>query len=350
MEITKKAFGKTPEGQEVSLFTLRNENGMTVEITNYGGIVVSLFVPDKDNQLVDVTLGYDNIEDYFENRRYFGALIGRHANRIEGASFVLNGKKYEVERNDGNNHLHGGNTGLHKVLWNAQIQQVDGGESLVLTYHSPDGEENYPGNLDLKVIYSLTNDNALKIDYYGKSDQDTVLNMTNHAYFNLAGHDSGTILDHQLQIDADFFTVINDECIPTGEIRSVVGTPMDFRELTTIKPGLETDDEQIRCGQGYDHNWVLRKQERLSKAATLYHPASGKVMEVFTTKPGIQFYSGNFVEDDEGKNGAVYQKWAGLCLETQFFPNSLKHTHFPSPILKAGEEYHHTTIFKFSNK
>ena len=254
-----------------------------------------------------------------------------------------------MAENDGKNHLHGGNVGFDKKVWDAEIVNYNGKESLQLTYFSVDGEENYPGNLKVKVLYSLSEDNALEIDYYALSDKDTVVNLTNHAYFNLAGHASGNVLKHELMINADSFTVINNECTPNGEIRSVKGTPMDFKELNPIGPGIMSDYEQIRCVSGYDHNWVLNVSgKKPEKAAELFEPESGRVMEVYTTKPGVQFYSGNGLAKSElKKEDAAYSQWGGLCLETQFFPNSMKHKNFPTPILKAGEQYHHTTIYKF---
>lgn len=352
MSIIKKNFGKTNEGEDVFLFLLTNSKGMEVKITNYGGIIVSIIVPDKNGKKEDILLGFDKIDGYLNPNPYLGAIIGRHGNRIEDAEFTLNGKTYYLAKNDGNNHLHGGNEGFDKKVWKPEIIHKKNGESLQLTYLSKDGEENYPGNLNVKVIYSLSEENELIIDYYAVSDEDTVVNLTNHAYFNLSGHNSGDILNHQLMLNADKFTVINDECIPTGEIRSVTGTPMDFTSLKTVKEGIFCDDDQIKCGKGYDHNWVLNVSGNTpEKAGEVYEPSSGRIMEVYTTNPGIQFYSGNFIDGcDKGKDGALYTKHSGLCLETQYFPNSLKHKHFPSPILKAGEEYKHTTVYKFSTR
>ena len=351
MSITARFYANTPDGKEVTLFTLENSKGMKAEIINYGGTIVSLYVPDKDGKLADVTLGYDNLKGYLEDDgTYFGALIGRHANRIEKAEFELNGVVYKLAKNDGENNLHGGIKGFDKQVWDAEIIDWEGKEGLQLTYFSKDGEENFPGNLKVKVVYVLSEDNGLEIHYYAVSDKDTVVNLTNHAYFNLSGHDAGSISGHELMINADQFTPINNEGIPTGEIRDVKGTPMDFTKLSPIGPGFDSDDEQIINGKGYDHNWVLKVSgKEPEKAAELYDPASGRVMEVFTTKPGIQFYSGNFLKGSGvGKGGAVYNKRSALCLETQYFPNAMKHKHFPSPILKAGQEYKHTTIYKFS--
>jgi aldose 1-epimerase len=351
MSIVKNFYGKTLYGQDVDLYILTNRNSMSASITNYGGIVVSLLVPDRHGKLDDVVLGFDKLEHYFTGRDYFGAAIGRHANRIEDAVFEINGIEYHVARNDGNNHLHGGTIGYDKVVFDAKIVNKDGIEALELSYSSFDGEENYPGNLDVKVTYTLTEDNSLRIEYYAVTDMDTVVNLTNHSYFNLSGHNSGDITGHKLMIHANSFTAINNECIPTGEIRNVEGTPMDFRHLKTIGDALESKDEQIVFGKGYDHNWVLNANSgKLERVAELRDDISGRIMEVFTTKPGLQFYSGNFLKGPiAGKNGAVYDKWSGLCLETQYFPNALKYKHFPSPILKVGEVYNHTTIYKFSD-
>jgi aldose 1-epimerase len=352
LSITKNYFGTLPDGTKVDIFTLTNSKKVSVDITNFGGIIVSIVVPDKNGNMADVALGYRNLEKYIENPGYIGAQIGRHANRIEAAKFELNGKVYELAKNDGNNHLHGGRIGFHNVTWKAETVAENGGEKLVLTHASPDGEENYPGNLQVKVEYSLTEDNELVIDYKAVSDQDTVVNLTNHAYFNLAGHSSGDVLKHQIYINADSFTPVTNECIPTGEIRSVKGTVMDFTTLKTFTEGLNSNDEQIANGKGYDHNWVLNTNGNIKEVATeLYDPESGRLMQVFTTKPGIQFYSGNFLTEDLiGKENAVYSKRTGLCLETQYFPNAMKHKHFPSPVLKANEQYHHVTVYKFTNK
>lgn len=352
MSITKRAYGKTKAGQDVDIFTLTNATGSKAEITNYGGILVSLFVKDKNGKLEDIVLGYDNLDGYLKNSFFFGALIGRHGNRIEKAKFELNGVEYNLAKNDGNNHLHGGNVGFDKVVWDAEIVTKDNVECLKLSYLSKDGEENYPGNLQTTVYYSLTDANELKLEYLAETDKDTVVNLTNHSYFNLGGHASGDVLKHKIYINADKFTVINDECIPNGEIREVTGTVMDFRTAKTIEAGLASDDEQIKFGGGYDHNFVLNVSGKApEKAAEVYEETSGRVMEVFTTKPGVQLYTGNFIDGTEiGKGGLAYQKRTGLCLETQFFPNAMVHKHFPSPVLKKGEKYNYTTIYKFSTR
>lgn len=355
MSVEKELLSRMEGGQEINLYTLSNVNGMKVAITNYGGAISSILVPDKNGKIADVVLGCNTMEGFLKQGFFFGVLVGRHANRIENSVFELNGVTYHLAANDGKNHLHGGNKGFDKKVWDAEVVNNNGKESLQLTYLSVDGEENYPGNLKVKVLYSLTEDNALEIDYYAVSDKDTVVNLTNHSYFNLSGHNSGDILNHELMINSDNFTVINDECIPTGEIRSVKGTPMDFTAMRPVGPGLASGDEQIKCGKGYDHNWVLKVSgKKPEKAAELYDPQSGRVMEVYTTKPGIQFYSGNFLNSSGTsgifKDNARYDIHSGLCLETQYFPNAMKHKHFPSPVLRAGEQYHHTTIYKFLAK
>ena len=353
MQITRKPYARL-NGTEIDLFTLTNHNGLKAEIINYGGIIVSLWAPDRSGQQADITLGYDDLDSYLDRSPCFGAIIGRHANRIEDACFTLNGITYQLNKNEGENQLHGGLKGFHKMIWDAEIIGETDNQSLRLKYRSPDGEEHYPGNLDVTVIYSLNEDNALVIEYTAVSDKDTVVNLTNHAYFNLSGHDSGDVLDHQLMIRASRFTVISKACIPTGEIRDVKGTPMDFTRLKTVGSGIlnNMDDEQMKNGNGYDHNWVLDVSgKEAEKAAELYDPKSGRLMEVYTTKPGIQFYSGNYLKSaGKGKGGVEYENRSGLCLETQFFPNAMKHSHFPSPILKAGEVYHHVTIYRFGTR
>jgi aldose 1-epimerase len=352
MKISKRLYESTVDAKDIFIFTLSNDNGMSAEISNLGGVIISLCVPDKSGKVEDITLGFDKLEDYLKQGPFFGALIGRVANRIENAVFEINGIEYIVAKNDGKNHLHGGTKGFDKVVWQSEIIKNELGEALQLTYKSIDSEENYPGTLDVKVIYSLSEDNGLRIDYSAVSDKDTAVNLTNHAYFNLAGHASGNILNHILMINADKFTPINDQCIPTGEIREVKGSVMDFTKPTQIAPGIASGDEQIACGGGYDHNWVLNtKGNLLEIAAEVYDSYSGRLMDVYTTKPGVQLYSGNFIDGATiGKSGVVYKKHGGLCLETQYFPNALKHKHFPSPLLRAGEKYNHTTIFKFSTK
>jgi aldose 1-epimerase len=347
MGVLPEKFFDGVDHKDIFLYTISNDKGMKAQITNYGAILVSLMVPDKNGKIDDVVLGFDNISQYYEDTTFIGATIGRHANRIEGASFEINGVLYELEKNDGNNHLHGGSKSFHKKIWKAEPQEK--ANSLTLSYFSKDGEDNYPGNLKVSVTYSITDDNSLKIDYYAVSDKDTVVNLTNHTYFNLAGKESNDILDHQLKIYADSFTPVDEACIPTGEIRQVFGTPFDFTKMKPIKPDIFSDDIQITYGKGFDHNWILNAKGDISqKAVEVFEPISGRSMEVYTSLPGMQFYAGNCMKDSEvGKYGVTYKKRSGFCLESQYFPNSLKHKHFPSPILKAGNEYKHTTIYKF---
>ncbi len=334
--------------ENIYVYTLSNSKGMSAKITNFGGTVLTLMVPDKNGKLDDVVMGFNDISNYMEKGPYFGSIIGRVANRIENSSFELNGKIFNLAKNEGNNHLHGGNTGFDKVVWEGKIAERENVECLELMYKSNDGEENYPGNLGVKVTYSITEDNALRIDYYAVSDKDTVVNLTNHSYFNLSGHAHGDILKHELIINADSFTPTDDQCLTTGEIRKVQGTPMDFTVRKAIGTRISSNCRQIEYGNGYDHNFVLNNTGLDVKAAELYDPESGRIMEVYTTKPGIQLYTGNSLNGTEiGKGGVTYKRRGALCLETQYFPNSLKHPNFPSPVLKAGQIYNHTTIYKF---
>jgi aldose 1-epimerase len=351
MNIMKRFFGKTLEGAEAYIYTLTNSNGMIAEISNFGGVIVTLKVPDSKGNFEDVVLGFDELDRYIAAGPFLGALIGRFANRIENGTFKLNDVEYNVPNNDGKNCLHGGPKGFDKVLW--EVNPIEGKEqALELTYLSKDGEAGFPGNLQVKVTYTLTEDNSIRIDYYAVSDKDTVINLTNHSYFNLSGHASGDILNHKLMLNSDKFTVSDQHSIPTGEIREVKGTPMDFTKFTEIGENIDCDYEQIVFAKGYDHNWVLNVSGKIpEKAAEVIDENSGRVMEVYTTKPGVQFYTGNFLNDLYiGKGGVPYARRAGFCLETQYFPNAMNTEHFPSPILRAGEEYNHTTIYKFSNK
>ena len=344
MSILSREYGKTKKQVPVNIFTLSNKNGVEVEITNFGGIVISIKTPDRQGIFKDIVLGYDDLEGYLNNICYFGAIIGRYSNRIEDATFLLNGREYKVSKNSGKHQLHGGFAGFDKVVWQAKVIEVDNLEALQLEYTSKDGEEGFPGELNVRVIYTLTEDNALKIEYFAKSDKDTVVNLTNHSYFNLSGEAAGDILSHELMIDAESFTLINEECIPNGEIKAVAGTPFDFTSLKSIGSSIDQDHEQLKNGCGYDHNFVLKVSGKTpEKFAELYEPKSGRLMEVYTTMPGVQLYSGNYLEDS-----GIYGYRSGVCLETQYFPNSMKHVHFPSPILKANKQYKHTTIYKFS--
>lgn len=347
--ITRHRFGQTAEGIPVDLFTLTNRNGVEVKITNYGGIVVSLKVPDRNGTLGDVVLGYDTLEGYLkDNRPYFGAIIGRYANRIAKGRFTLDGREYRLAQNDGDNHLHGGIKGFDKVVWKARPVKNRQGVGVRLTYRSRDGEEGYPGTVSVTVTYTLTDANELRIDYVATTTKKTILNLTHHSYFNLAG--TGDILEHRLWINADRFTPVDRTLIPTGEIRSVKGTPLDFTRPTPIGARIEEQDEQLLFGHGYDHNWVLNKSDAsLTLAARVKEPRTGRVLEVYTTEPGLQFYSGNFLDGSiTGKANRVYGRRAGFCLEAQHFPDSPNKPHFPSVVLAPGQQYRQTTVYKFS--
>lgn len=348
--VKKEPWGRTPDGQAVDLYTLTNSKGMEVKITNYGGIVVTLRVPDRQGRMEDVVLGFDRLEDYLKGHPYFGAIIGRYANRIAGGRFTLNGISYQLTLNEGSNHLHGGRKGFDKVVWKARAVRSGRGVGVRLTYRSPDGEEGYPGNLSVTVTYILTDENELRIEYVATTDRDTIVNLTHHSYFNLAGQGSRDILEHELLINADYFTPIDANLIPTGEIRRVRGTPFDFTQLTPIGARIGQDDEQLRFGRGYDHNWVLNGPPgELRLAARVVEPSSGRVLEVWTTEPGLQFYSGNFLDGTiTGKQGRVYRHRYGFCLEPQHFPDSPNKPHFPSVILRKGARYHTITVYKFS--
>jgi aldose 1-epimerase len=349
--IKKDFFGQTADQKPVDLYTLTNSHGMEAKITNYGGILVSLKVPDRQGKLTDVVLGYDNLDAYLKNNGpHFGSTIGRYGNRIAKGSFKLNGKEYTLARNNGPNHLHGGVKGFDKVVWRAEGLQGSAGPALSLKYLSKDGEEGYPGNLSVNVIYTLTDANELKIDYSATTDKDSVVNLTHHSYFNLAG--TGNILNHELMLAADRFTPVDAGLIPTGELKSVKGTPFDFTTPTAIGARIGQADEQLKLGRGYDHNFVLNGGGgSLALAARVSEPTSGRVMEVHTTEPGIQFYTGNFLDGTiTGKGGQVYQQRAAFCLETQHFPDSPNHPTFPSTTLKPGQKYETSTVYKFTQK
>jgi aldose 1-epimerase len=328
------------------LYTLTNANGLRAKITNYGGILVSLEVPDREGALADITLGYRTLDKYIADSPYFGAIIGRYGNRIGDAKFVLDGIEYKLAANNGENHLHGGIKGFDKVVWEAQPVETADGVGVEIKYLSKDGEEGYPGNLTCKVTYLLTNNDELKISYEAETDKTTVINLTNHAYWNLAGEGSGDILGHELMLNADRYTPVDEGLIPTGEIRSVENSPMDFTKPTTIGSRIS------QVAGGYDHNYVLTSGGGASAlCARVYEPGSGRVMEIHTTEPGIQFYSGNFLDGSiTGKSGKIYNKHAGFCLETQHFPDSPNKPDFPSVVLKPGEKYGTTTVHKFSTK
>jgi aldose 1-epimerase len=351
--IDKQAFGRTGDGTAVDLYTLTNANGAEAKIITYGGIVISLKVPDRNGKFDDVVLGYDNLDGYLKNNGpYMGALIGRFANRIAKGTFKLNGVEYHLAVNNSPNHLHGGIKGFDKVVWTGEPLRVAKGAALKLTYLSKDGEENYPGSLSATVIYTLTDANELRIDYAATTDKRTVVNLTSHSYFNLAGQGNGDILKHQLSINANRFTPTDAGSIPTGELRAVRGTPFDFTRAAEIGARIDQDDQQLKFGNGYDHNFVLNKAGKgLTLAARAYEPNSGRVMQVYTTEPGVQLYSGNFLDGSiTGKDGKIYQQHYGFCLEAQHFPDSPNEPRFPSVVLAPGQRYTQTTIYKFSTK
>jgi len=348
--ITKAPFGKAPDGTPVDIYTLRNADGCEARICNYGGIVTSLKVSDKTGKLGDVVLGYDNLDGYLKSSPYFGCLVGRYGNRIANGKFKLDGRIYTLATNNGPNSLHGGIKGFDKVVWSGKTVASSLGPALELKYVSEDGEEGYPGNLSVTAVYTLTEDNALRLDYTATTDKDTVVNLTHHSYFNLRGH--GDNLGHIVQINADKFTPVDITLIPTGELRPVDGTPFDFRKPTAIGARVNANDEQIKFGGGYDHNWVINKKPgELSQQAVVYEPESGRVMEVWSTEPGLQFYGGNFLDGTiTGKGGWVYQYRNAFCMEPQHFPDSPNHPNFPSTELKPGQVYKNTIIYKFGTR
>ena len=346
--ISKSAFGQTADGEAVDLYTLTNTNGIVVKITNYGGIVTSILTPDKNGKMEDIVLGFDSLPPYLVTHPYFGALVGRYGNRIAKGKFSIDGQEYDLAINNGVNHLHGGLKGFDKVVWTAEA--IEGEEvGLKLNYLSKDMEEGYPGNLDVEVIYTLSNDNELKIDYTATTDKKTMVNLTNHSYFNLTGGTKRDILGHELMLNADQFVPVNETLIPTGELAPVAGTPFDFTKPTAI--GLRVNDEhqQIQYGGGYDHCWVLNKGgDDLNMVGSVYEPTSGRFMEVFTTEPGVQFYCGNFLDGTlTGKGGVKYEHRYGLCLETEHYPDSPNQPDFPTTLLNPGETYQTTTVHKF---
>jgi aldose 1-epimerase len=351
--IDMQPFGKTPDGHEVSLYTLRNQSGMEVKIANYGATITSIRVKDRRGNFGDVVLGFDSLDGYISktNTSYFGAIIGRYANRIAHGTFILDGHRYHVPINDGPNSLHGGLRGFDKRVWNARDVSTSRMPGLELRYLSRDGEEGFPGDLSVTVRCSLGGENDLHIDYSATTDKDTVLNLTNHSYFNLAGPASGDILSHNLTLEADRFTPIDDKLIPTGAVESVAGTPLDFRKPTAIGVRITQNNQQLKFAKGYDHNFVLNHSgQELGLAAKVEEPHSGRVMEVFTTQPGVQFYSGNFLNGSVRGIGGIYNFRSALCLETQHFPDSPNHPNFPSVVLRPGEEFHSTTIYRFSTE
>jgi aldose 1-epimerase len=349
-QIKKETFGTTPEGKPVDLYILTNAHGLEVRVINFGGIITSLRVPDKNGKLDDIVLGFDNLDGYLENKPYFGAIIGRYANRIANGKFTLDGHEYTLAKNNGSNSLHGGLKGFNKVIWQAEPFRNHQGMGVTLSYTSKDGEEGYPGNLRVKVTYTLTEKNELAIDYEATTDKATPVNLTQHTYFNLAGEGSGDVLAHELRLNADRFTPIDKNLIPTGEIRSVKGTPLDFTQPATIGARINDPYDQLVIAHGYDHNFVVtRKDDSLQFAARVREPKSGRVLEAYTTEPGIQLYSANFLDGSViGKHGHAYKQREAFCLETQHFPDSPNHPDFPSTILRPGNTFHSRTVFKFS--
>ena len=356
--IERSAFGRLPDGREVDCYRITNDNGIEMRVINYGGIIVSLKTPDMTGQMDDIVLGFDSLDDYLSEtyrqaNPYFGALIGRYGNRIANGRFTLDGETYRLPTNDGPNTLHGGDVGFNQRLWHAEPFLSSQGRGLVLTYTSPDGEQGFPGRLSTRVSYTLTHDNELAIDYRAETTRATPVNLTQHSYFNLQGEGSGSVLDHQLMINASAYTPVGETLIPTGEIADVSGTPFDFRQPTAIGARMGQKNTQLAYAKGYDHNFVLSKNpgqaDRPTLAAKVIEPHSGRVLEVATTEPGLQFYSGNFLDGSlVGKSGRPYTHRSGLALETQHFPNSPNQPNFPSTILKPGETYHSQTVYRFS--
>lgn len=346
--VTHAPFGKTGDGTAVEIYTLTNANGIELRAMTYGAIITHLKTPDRAGAFADIVLGYDTLEGYLKDSPYFGAIVGRYANRIAKGRFTLEGKTYQLATNNGPNHLHGGNKGFDKVVWKASEKNGPEGVGVVFTRVSPDGEEGYPGNLQVTVTYTLTDKNELVVDYHAGTDKATPINLAQHSYFNLAA-DDGDILGHQLRIDADRYTPVDETLIPTGQLAGVEGTPFDFRKPAPIGARIAGDHEQLKNGKGYDHNWVLsRTGASLQPVVRVLEPKSGRALDVATTEPGVQFYSGNFLDGSiRGKGGRVYRQRAGFCLETQHFPDSPNHPNFPSTILKPGETYSSKTVFTF---
>ena len=349
--ITVKPFGKLSDGQAADLYTLTNKNGAVTTISNYGGTVTSLTMPDRNGKFSDVVLGFSSLDKYVKDSPYFGALIGRYGNRIAKGEFSLDGKNYKLATNNIGNALHGGLKGFDKVVWEATPKVTAQGPSLKLTYTSKDGEEGYPGTLKVTATYTLTNKNELKLVYRATTDKDTVVNLTHHSYFNLAGQGNGTILDHVLTLDSSRYTPVDKTLIPTGKIATVKGTPLDFRKPTPIGAHIDAKDEQLKFAGGYDHNFVADKlfPGTLTRIAKVEEPKSGRVMEVLSTEPAVQFYAGNFLDGTlKGKGGKVYAYRGGFCLEPQHYPDSPNHKNFPTTVLKRGETYKNTIIYRFS--
>lgn len=352
--ISENAFKSTHKGKQTALYTLKNSSGLVAQITNFGCKIVSLYVPDRSGNLADIVLGYENIDDYIKGNPYFGALCGRYANRIAKGKFTIEGKTYQLPINNGPNSLHGGPDGFNNQVFDCNgVVKAKDREAVEMFYVSKDGEMGYPGTLNVKVTFTLTDNNELILDFEAKTDKTTHVNICSHSYFNLAGEGNGDILGHELSINSDMFTPVSDDLIPTGELRRVAGTPMDFIKSKAIGRNIDDEYDQLGFGKGYDHNWVLKKQKagELSQAAICYEAKSGRVMEVYTTQPGVQLYTGNWLDgSDKGKGGKAYSMRSGLCLETQNFPDSPNKPDFPSTLLKPGETYKHACVYKFSVK
>ncbi|MDW7692056.1 aldose epimerase family protein [Flammeovirgaceae bacterium SG7u.111] len=351
--VSKEAYGATQDGIDVDLYTLENANGMVVKVTNYGGIITSILTPDKSGEFGEITLGFDSVADYENYSPYFGALIGRYGNRIANGKFSLDGVDYELVQNNGKNHLHGGTKGFDKVVWAAEEFKTEEGAGLTLTYLSKDMEEGYPGNLNVEVLYFLTNSDELEVTYKATTDKKTIVNLTQHAYFNFTDNAKTDILDHEVMIASDKLVPVDETLIPTGELTSVEGTPFDFNIPIKIGEKIEEENEQLKYGLGYDHCFVLKKekQDSLELAATVYDPESGRFMELYTTEPAIQFYSGNFLDGSfVGRGGVSYNFRDALCLEPEHYPDSPNQSDFPSTVLNPGEEYYTKTVYSFSVK
>jgi len=352
LSITKEPYGDV-NGQKVDLYTMTNVNGYEMKVTTYGGIITMFKTPDKNDKYSDIVLGYNSVDGYVKINPYFGAIIGRYGNRIAKGKFSLDGQEYTLAINNAPNNLHGGNKGFDKVIWEAKPLTTDNAVSLEMRYLSKDGEEGFPGNLEATVVYTLTNDNTLEIQYTATTDKPTIVNLTNHTYWNFAGEGSGDILGHQLMINADSITPVDSTLIPDGTFMAVKDTPFDFTTPHTIGSRINVDNEQLKFGMGYDHNWVLNRENVSDTvlAATVYEANSGRYMEIYTTEPGIQFYSGNFLDGSiKGKSGSAYNFRNGFCLETQHYPDSPNKLNFPSVVLRPGEIYSTKTIHKFSVK
>ncbi len=349
--VSQSAYGILPDGRTVTLFTLSNAKGASATIITYGATVTSLVMPDRNGKYADIVLGYDSLGGYIADNAYFGAIVGRYGNRIGKGKFALDGKSYQLTVNNGENHLHGGTLGFHKVLWAAKVLNDSTEPSVAFSYESKAGDEGYPANVVVTVTYTLTDQNELVVEYAGTTDAPTILNPTHHSYFNLTGDFTKTILDHQLTIDAEGYTPVDAGLITTGKIEDVAGTPMDFRTAKAIGERIDDETEQLRFGNGYDHNWVIRGSHgTVRRAAELYDPSTGRLLTVLTDQPGLQFYSGNFLDGSTGGKGVKYQFRTGLCLEAQCFPDSPNKPHFPSAVLRPGETYRQKTVYHFSTR